>query len=575
MNFSIHVQDLTLSLGSGTILSKFSHEFQPGQWTHIIGPNGSGKTTLIRALAGLIRPAQGFVYLNNTPIHDFSIQERARILAYVPQRLEDIPPVRIIDFIEQSTFPWPTLTKAEIHHNALEALKETGISSLQNHRLDLLSGGERQLCILAAALAQNTDIILLDEPTTGLDIHHSLKIFDILQKISRQGKTVISSTHDIPLASQYADQTILLNDHSCLFHDAGFPDNTLLSQVFHVDHFLPAKIPILKSTDQADISSSTQPNPQKIRWVIPCLILAILLCFCPWLGATTCIPWENDTAHQIFFHLRIPRVLLGALSGCILSIVGATFQALFKNPLATPYTLGVASGASLGAFIAIQFGLVSLLFLPAASCFGGLLTMAAVLFLSRNARHSWFCLMTGIAASMFCTAAGLVVQSFATPITAQQMMHWQLGGLDIVGYSTFITAPLLCLAIIILFKYAQTLNILSVDTELAISRGINFRRTQTILLLITGIATSIIVSSCGPIGFVGLIIPNALRRFFGADLRRLLPLSAITGASFLILADTISRLLERFAWIPVGVITALIGAPIFIYALFKSSSLRQ
>ena len=568
-------QNITLSYGTKSVISDFSHDFKPGQWTHLIGPNGSGKTTLIRALAGLIPTSCGDILLNQQPLSQIPPHKRAPLIAYVPQRLEDIPPITVIQFVEQGAFAQNQHTPNEIHQLAIQALKDTQIQHLQNRRFDQISCGERQLCVIASALMQKSDIILLDEPTTGLDMHHTLKICHILKQYADSGKTIISSTHELHLANQFANQTILISQGKCLWQGSGFPDKTLISDTFQVQLESFSQISLVPRAESSDSTEPSISHSPKRLLICSTITLIICLCLCPWFGATLALPWETESAWHIFFDLRIPRVLLGALAGAVLSVVGATFQALFKNPLATPYTLGVASGASLGAFIAIQLSLYTLLSLPFCASLGGLIVMAAVLWISRNARHFWFCLMAGIAASMFCTALGLVIQSFATPLTAQQMMRWQLGGLDIVGYSTFITAPLVCLALYILFRHASPLNLLSVDTELAVTRGIHYRRTQAIILITTGLATSLVVSSCGPIGFIGLIIPNALRRFIGADLRVLIPVSALVGAIFLIIADTFARFLERFAWIPVGVITALIGVPLFIYALIQSSKYRR
>ena len=571
----LSAQNLALSYGTKSVIASFSHDFKPGQWTHLIGPNGSGKTTLIRALTGLLPAHSGDILLNQQSLSKLPLRQRARLVAYVPQRLEDLPPISVLQFVEQGAFAQNHQAPDEIRQITIQALKETQILHLQDRRFDQISCGERQLCVIASALVQQADIILLDEPTTGLDMHHALKICQILRQYADSGKTIISSTHELHLARQFADQTILISNGKCLWQGEGFPDNALISETFHIQMDAFSRFSLIPvAAPQPPGSRAACHSPRRFL-IFGSLILIGCLCLYPWLGATLALPWETESAYHIFFDLRMPRILLGTLAGAVLSVVGATFQALFKNPLATPYTLGVASGASLGAFIAIQLGVYALLSLPLCACLGGIAVMSAVLWISRNARHSWFCLMSGIAASMFCTALGLVIQSFATPLTTQQMMRWQLGGLDIVGYTTFSTAPLICLAIYVLFKYAPTLNLLSVDTDLAITRGVDYRRTQAIILIATGLATSLVVSACGPIGFIGLIIPNAIRRFIGADMRTLIPVSALVGAIFLVTADTLSRFLERFTWIPVGVITALIGVPIFIYALIQSSQSHQ
>ena len=574
----LSAQSIELRYGSHIVLESFSHTFRSGGWTHIIGPNGAGKSTLLKALCGLQPTAGGQIRIDQRRIDQISPAERAHFLSYVPQQIESLPPITATDLVSHGLYA-ADLPQKQTEARAQQVMHDLNIAHLGNRRITELSGGELQLCLIAAAIAQDTAILLLDEPSKGLDIRYQLQLVQILDGLRRQGRTIISVTHDLSAAKKYADQTILLANHRCIFQADGFPSPQQLGQAYEVSEFDPPQMPVItisegrtnsngqKATGSAQGALERSPDQVKyIRWLLVSIIIALIcLTICPFIGATAASPESN-----IFWMLRIPRVIWGAAAGAVLAVVGASFQALFQIPLATPYTLGVASGASLGAMAAIQLGIAGIAGLSVSACGGGILTMFAVIAIASRygLRHPFYCLMAGVAAAMFCSAIGMMIQSFATPLTAQQMMRWQLGGFEIVGYDSMFCLIPIAIGIVGLLLLAHPLNLISVDNDLAITQGVQVRRTRFLAMLAAGIITSIVVSICGPIGFVGLIIPNGMRQLVGADLRRLLPVSALFGTSFLVIADTISRILERMAWIPVGVVTAIVGVPCFIYILF-------
>ena len=596
----LEARDLCVQYPGFVALDGVSHAFAPSRWTHILGANGAGKSTLLKAIGDLIRPDRGDVFLGDVPLGALSARERARRIAYVPQRLESLPPLTVAGFVAHGTFAWDE-PAPQAAQRAQDALEELGIASFAPRLLPELSGGELQLCVLASAIAQDARIILLDEPTSALDIRHAEMLCTALRNMTKRGVTVVSSTHALPLAARYADESILLHDGRCLWQGAGFPPPAALADAFGMPAaYFETSYPLatmqegpipmngeefcarepkdhecacepFSDTRHADMRTDTARPPLRRPRVLTGALIAFFLALLlagPWVGAT----WAQEDG--VFWMLRVPRVLWGAIAGSALAICGGVLQALFQNSLATPYTLGIASGASFGAMTAIQLGIAGVLGLSLCAAAGGMVTLAAVLFIATKSglRQPMYCLLAGVAASMFCAAAGLVVQAFASPLTAQQMMRWQLGGLEIAGYSSFASVPVIAVAAAFLFAQARPLEILSVDADLAASRGVRVERTRALALAAAGIATALIVSVCGPIGFVGLIVPNAVRRFTGANLRRLLPLSAIAGASFLMLADTVARVLERVAWIPAGVVTALAGTPIFLAILMRNGN---
>lgn len=567
------------------ILKDINLEFKQGKWTHIIGPNGAGKSTLLKLLCGLILPTSGNICIQNQSLFTLSHIERAKYIAYVPQRLENLPEITVFDFVMQSHFALSDDKSAILYtKNALERVQ---LMQLATRRLNTLSGGELQRAMIAAALAQNTPVILLDEPTTSLDMAQSEKIHRLLYTICASGKTIISVTHDLKNASWTADHTVVLKDGNILWNNDGFPEDTFLNTIFETTciHLHDAPKP-----SDIDSDSQTQDAPVNKEFsllssistkrflYISFFILLLLLWIMPWIGSTCLNPTSLSAMDRhILIQLRIPRVLWGMMSGATLACVGAALQSMLQNPLATPYTLGMASGASLGAMLAISLGVTSLWLLPTASFAGGMSIMAIVLTFAARAstRSPAFFIIAGVAASMFCSAISMIFQATAAPLTAQQMMRWQMGGLDVVGYTTIALFPIILLSLIGIYCLSKPLSLLAVDASLAQTRGVNVSRVRIMTFILSSLATSLVISICGPISFVGLLVPLALRRRFGAELPRLMPLCAVMGAVFILLADMIARIVEAYAAIPVGVVVSMIGVPaVILFLLPKRASCR-
>lgn len=282
--------------------------------------------------------------------------------------------------------------------------------------------------------------------------------------------------------------------------------------------------------------------------------------------------FAGESPHrEILFEVRLARVLLAMLTGGALALGGVVFQALLRDALATPYTLGVSSGASLGAVAAISFGLSTTL--PAALV-GAAATLALVLSIASEDRRisSFTLLMAGVTINSICLALILFCQSFAGVTRAFSITRWLMGGIDPAPYSTLAVLGVTVFAgAFITCARARAWNLLAVGEEWASTRGVAVKP-----LILTGyftgsILTGAVTALTGPIGFVGLIVPHALRMVVGADHRLLLPCSFFLGATFLALCDTIARVAIAPAEIPVGVITALTGGPFFIYLLRRKT----
>jgi iron complex transport system permease protein len=275
----------------------------------------------------------------------------------------------------------------------------------------------------------------------------------------------------------------------------------------------------------------------------------------------------------IFWRIRIPRVLLALLAGGALAAAGLAFQTLFRNPLAEPYTLGVASGAALGAVVAIELGAgATALGLPivgVASFVGAGLVSVLVLGLAARRRFTTSTLLlAGIAVSLTCSALILFVQYRADFTESFRMVRWMMGGLAVVGYREVLwLAPWVAAGLAVLATLRWDLNLLLTGEEVAASRGVDLSRVRWLVLIAAAGMVGALVAVVGPIGFVGLIVPHILRRWLGHDHLVLLPACALGGGAFLALCDLVGRLVIAPSELPVGVVTALLGGPFFLWLL--------
>ena len=291
----------------------------------------------------------------------------------------------------------------------------------------------------------------------------------------------------------------------------------------------------------------------------------------------TSIPFTDNVDAQIFFIARLPRALAGALVGSALAAAGVVLQALLRNPLATPFTLGVSAGASLGAMLVIIFG-VSLTVLgvpavPLASFAGSLAAVAIVYSLARLRRQGLstnVLLLAGVTLNSLFSAIIMFVQYVADFSQNFQAIRWLMGNLDVSGYEPIVWAlPPLGMALAGFAWLPRSLNLLALGPEHAATRGVNVLRTQRLAFFSASLATGAAVSLGGPIGFIGIVVPHIARLMVGADHRLVLPASAFLGAAFLVVCDVGARTLMAPVELPVGVITAMLGGPFFLWLLIR------
>lgn len=290
------------------------------------------------------------------------------------------------------------------------------------------------------------------------------------------------------------------------------------------------------------------------------------------------LPFADNPDAQIFFIARLPRTLAGAIVGATLAASGVVLQALLRNPLATPFTLGVSAGAALGAMLALTLGVPlamgAMTAVPAASLAGAIGAVLIVYGLAR-VRHRGLStdvlLLAGVTLNALLSSVILFVQYFADAADVWRTMRWLMGDLDIGGYAPVVAVLPLVFVAFLLFAYLpRALNLLSLGREHAATRGLDVTRTQRLAFLSASIATGAAVSLGGPIGFVGIIVPHLVRLLVGADHRIVLPASALFGAAFLVACDLVARTILAPMELPVGVVTALLGGPFFLWLLVRS-----
>lgn len=281
---------------------------------------------------------------------------------------------------------------------------------------------------------------------------------------------------------------------------------------------------------------------------------------------------EDQGGHVrlILLEIRLPRILLAGLVGFALALGGVVFQALLRNPLADPFILGVSGGSAVGAILGILLGFGLGFGVPALSFAGALLTLLLLLAIGSRSIgfESTTILLTGVIVNAFFTAIIMFFVSISADAKLHSMLFWLYGDLSQTRYThLYLIAPVLLVAFLVLYRFSTRLNLLTVGEDAAARLGVDVTRTKIVLLVVVSMMIGTVVAFSGLIGFVGLVVPHLARMTFGSDHRLLLPVAALGGASFLVAADTAARTLIAPSELPVGVISAFIGAPFFLFLL--------
>ena len=315
--------------------------------------------------------------------------------------------------------------------------------------------------------------------------------------------------------------------------------------------------------------------------------LTIAVCLtAPLIGSTTIhlsrvfdrtVPFADNVDAQVFFVARLPRVLASVLVGSAFAIAGVVFQAFLRNPLASPDTLGVSSGATLGAVVVITFHIDSAVLgvsaVPVATFAGAAGALGIVYAMSiarRRGTSSTVLLLAGVALSAFLGALNRFIQVLGDYTDTFRSIRWMMGSMDVGSYTDIVVALVpIAAACVAISTLPRELDLVSIGAEAAESRGVDVRRAERVALVSASLLTGSAVSLGGPIPFVGIIVPHIVRLIVGADHRLVLPAAALFGGAFLVICDVIARTAFGAAGMPVGAITAFLGGPFFLWLLFR------
>jgi iron complex transport system permease protein len=315
-------------------------------------------------------------------------------------------------------------------------------------------------------------------------------------------------------------------------------------------------------------------------------IAAAAMLFAPLVGSTPIrlsrvfdrsIPYADNVDAQVFFVARLPRVIAAAIAGSGLAAAGVVFQALLRNPLASPDTLGVSSGATLGAMLVITFhlnfemlGIGATPLASFAGSAGALAIVYAIASARRRGTSTMVLLLAGVALTNVLGAIERFIQIVSDYADTLRNVRWAMGSLDVGGYSEILASLVpLSIAFALILSLPRALDLISVGAEAAESRGVDVRRAERIALVGASLSTGAAVSLGGPVPFVGIIVPHIVRLLVGPDHRLVLPASALFGAAFLVVCDLVARAAFGPVGMPVGAVTAMLGGPFFLWLLFR------
>jgi len=339
----------------------------------------------------------------------------------------------------------------------------------------------------------------------------------------------------------------------------------------------------MNSTDR--MKQPPAPLPRRIPlWAYLALLLASVMIL-PWIGAEK-LEWSRVLSYfegeatvegMIFFDQRLPRVLLGLAIGGALSMTGASLQVLFRNPLAEPWTLGVAGGAAVGAFIARIFPSAYLAVGPLNSSqllalTGAGLVLGMIFLFSRSPQgmSTQVLLLGGVTIGVVASGLMMMITYFVSPFEVVAYHRWMMGGLDVVGYRELLSLAILGIpGTALLLSQTREYNHLALGEEMAVGHGVDVRRMQRLTFIGAGVTTAACVAVAGPIGFIGMIVPHMVRKLSGVDNRIVLPAAFLLGGVILAMCDCGARTAIAPTEIPVGIVTAVLGGPVFLYLLAR------
>lgn len=565
---ALRCENLTVRLGRKTVIEGFTETFEAGTLSVLSGPNGAGKTTLLRALARALPPSTGRVLLDGKPAEKVPRSAWARRVAYLPQSPDarSLAGFPVRNAVAAGRLPhagfFGALTRRD--EDAIDrALAATGLAPYAAADAGSLSGGETRRMFLAAALAQEADILLLDEPFEGLDAAARASLADTIRNQLAAGHAIVLATHDLAPLATIPHRVIEIRPKALPSDSPGGASR-------------PGEPNARDAAGTKDEKQASTVRRGRLAPPVPhtpgqsrCLPFAWLLAFLL-LTATLAAMAVHGCPPGLLWTYRVPRLLCAFCVGGILAVAGCIYQTLFRNPLASPYTLGTASGATLGAYLATVLapGLVSV---GGAAFAGAMLSLALVRACGGSGARPARLLLGGIACAYLFGAGTMLCQFAMTPWESFSMAHWSLGGIVVPEGPWRIALPIAWCAALATTLLSRPLDALLAGDDAAFSHGLDPARLRFVLLAGTALLVACAVAVCGPVGFVGLLVPHLARLATGAPHGRLLPACALGGGLFLALCDTAARALPLAGTLPVGIVTAVLGAPVLALLLARSN----
>ncbi len=563
----LRIEKMTVCRGDKKVLKEIDLAIGSGELVAIVGANGSGKSTLLATLLGQVSPSSGTIRTDGTDLSSLREIDRASLFAWLPQESSVAEPLLVEEVVAAARYHFDEPRHTSLKE-AREALRQSGAGELMHRWWNELSGGERQRVELAALRAQSAKAWLLDEPANHLDPVWRSRLLDDLQKRVLAGQTVVVVLHDIGLIDemdQVQPRVVALAGGRLVYDGADPADlgDDWQQQIYSADE------------SQSELANSQRGKKpwgmaQLGLWALLTLFLGIITA---WIGA----PLEGELGQKILAELRIPRALSGMVLGAVLAGAGAVLQILLQNPLATPGTVGTTAGAALGVILALLFGAGAegwgIPLLPLAAFAGALsVTSVVVMVAARNQTRTEDVLLAGIALTLMTGAVSSALRLGFDQVMALDALRWSLGSLTLIGFDRlWLALPFLVISIIGMLTLMRPLDVLVTGADRARSRGVNVPRVRTLGVGLASLGVAAGVAMAGPIAFVGLVCPHIMRLLGGGQPRFLVPASMLLGVAFLPLCDSLGRVLSAQREVPVGVITAAIGAPVLFLLVLRRS----
>ncbi|MGE0712969.1 MAG: iron chelate uptake ABC transporter family permease subunit [Planctomycetota bacterium] len=560
------LEGVSLRFGERRVLEGFDLQVAPGEFVALVGPNAIGKTSLLLSALGLHAPAAGRALLGGDPVAGLRGEERAARAAWLPQQGARPEPLPVWELVATSRYRFAE-PRREARAAAERALAQVGVADLAERGAHTLSGGQQQRVALAAALAQEAPLLLLDEPANHLDPYQQRGLYRLLGELWRGGLTILCVTHEPHLLAEAGGEDL------ARIRVVGLAEGEKAWERSAADPELePALTALFRPEGPDSVELALPPAASPAGVGLALALCALLVLVAPLLGPSL----DGPQGAEILWTLRVPRVLMACLVGATLSLTGACFQALFENPLAAPSTVGTTAGATIGALAALVLGGGSaVLGLPvlALCAFAGAVAVSlfvTALAASGRARINDV-LLAGIAVSLAASALSAGLEYAADMGALFAAVQWSLGQIAQVGMRGPLTLlPFVLVSVAGLLATARPLQTLVGGELKAHSQGVDLPRLRASVLGFGSLGVAACTAWCGPIAFVGLVVPHLVRLALGPRLRVLLPLSCCVGAAFLVACDAAARLLIPGRDLPVGVVTAALGAPALLLLVVRA-----